>query len=75
MVKNGQYTLDPGEGLGVADQFCEVTPAMLPFLDPYVPAVPLFNAFYLVTLTTQSFEGSLGIDSSGALRTNEFPCP
>jgi hypothetical protein len=73
MVKNGQYTQDPG--VGVADQFCEVTPAMLPFLDPYVPAVPLFNVFYLVTLTTQSFEGSLGIHSSGALRTNDFPCP
>ncbi|MDH3626142.1 MAG: MopE-related protein [Acidobacteriota bacterium] len=69
---SGQYTQRPV--LVYADQFCDVEDTALPFSATYVPAqgVPVF---YLVTLTSPAFEGSLGQDWVGQLRPNFQPCP
>jgi hypothetical protein len=71
LLLNGWYTQGPA--VPQAAQFCGVTPGMLPFVDAALPSTRIY--FYLVTLTTPSYEGSLGHDWLGALRPNDNPCP
>jgi len=71
---SGNYTQDPSRPL--SDRFCGIDPGALPFNDAFVPP-PGSVVYYLIALTNTrgSFEGSLGEDSSGALRFNAFFCP
>ena len=66
------YTQNPA--LPMPEQFCYIDPGDRPFVDSYAP--PSGRAvFYLVTVTSAGFEGSLGQDSEGRLRLSDYPCP
>ncbi len=70
----GIYTQNPQRPL--VEQFCDIPSETLPFSDAFVP--PAGEAtFYLVTFinSRRTFEGTLGEDSSGALRPNDLSCP
>jgi hypothetical protein len=71
---SGIYTQNPERPL--ADQFCGLLPSALPFVDSFDPPAGSL-VFYLVTLTNsrKTFEGSLGEQTSGAIRPNDFFCP
>ena len=65
-----QYTQNPT--LPLADRFCgELTPFKL---DPFIPLVGE-QVFYLVTGVAGGVESSLGVDSDGFERPNDWPCP
>jgi hypothetical protein len=69
----GEYTQNPVVE-PLAERFCELPPASLPFLDTHVP--PAGEAtFYLVTSVITGWESSLGTDSTGADRPADYPCP
>jgi hypothetical protein len=68
----GQYTQSPTSAAG--DQFCGILPQQVPYTDTYVP-VSGKVVFYLVTLTSTGFEGTLGFHTDGTNRLNSFPCP
>jgi hypothetical protein len=69
----GEYTQDPlSEPL--ADIFCALPQATLPFQDTYVPPANE-GVFYLVTVKILSWESVLGTDSSGVIRPNGDLCP
>jgi hypothetical protein len=57
------------------EQFCDIPAASMPFGDAFSPPTAGQVVFYLVTLRGTAFEGTLGQDSSGALRPNDHPCP
>ena len=59
----------------IPERFCDYPAASLPFVDAFAPATPGQVAFYLVTRREAAFKGTLGQDSSGVLRPNDFPCP
>ena len=67
----GLYTQNPETE--DADQFCDIEYDEIPFVDSYLPVTR--GVFYLVTLSTASFEGTLGHASSGLNRPNANPCP
>ncbi len=69
---SGTYTQLPQ--LPIPEQFCEVLPETLPYVDGYRPTTTV-AIIYMVTTVTTAYEGSLGQDSSGSLRANDNPCP
>jgi len=72
-LKNtGTYTQPTG--MAIPEQSCNFAASSLPFGDAYAPPNG-FVAYYLVTLRQIAVEGTLGSDSSGALRPNDNPCP
>jgi hypothetical protein len=60
--------------LPIPERWCGILPEELPFIDGYEPPAEEV-AFYLVTTVAPEFEGSLGQDSSGAIRPNDNYCP
>jgi hypothetical protein len=73
LLQSGEYTQDTiAEPL--ADQFCDLSLASLPFQDIYAP--PTGEAvFYLVTTMIAGWESGLGTDSTGIPRPNGQTCP
>ncbi len=72
-LKNtGNYT-QPTQ-LPIPNQWCQVPATSLPFVDMFEPGTPGTVAYYLVTYRGITYEGSLGNDSLGGLRSNAFPC-
>ena len=72
LMGNGSYTQPVF--LPVPEQFCEVLPEALPYVDSYRPATNA-TIIYMVTTVTAAYEGSLGQTSSGEVRPNDNPCP
>lgn len=73
LKSTGEYTQDPLVE-PMAEQFCNILPAELPFTDSFEPAQGT-AVFYLVTVVIGDWEGPLGTDYSGLLRPNDNPCP
>jgi hypothetical protein len=69
---NGTYTQDPTAPY--VQMTCLIPAASVPWIETFEP-VPTWPVFYLVTVSGRIFEGSLGTDSNGALRSNDNPCP
>ena len=66
------YTQDPTAPF--VETTCRIPPESIPWTETFEP-VQTWPLFYLVTVNSRIFEGSLGTDSNGALRTNDNPCP
>jgi hypothetical protein len=67
----GEYTQDPSS-IPNAGRYCNLTSS--PFDDGFVPVDPEDMVFYLVTANKGGTESSLGQQSSGAERPNDYPC-
>ncbi len=70
LLSGGAYTQDPSS-VPLADRICRTT-----LTSNSAGAVASGQAvFFLTTGSINNIESDLGTDSSGALRTNDSPCP
>lgn len=67
----GEYTQDPS-AVPNSDRYCHITAP--PFNDGFEPSEAGEMVFYLVTANKGGTESSLGQNSSGTERTNDYSC-
>jgi hypothetical protein len=72
LLVEAEYTQDPLEE-PMANRFCGLLSQDLPFSDPHVPPTGTV-VFYVVTVSLNGWEGTLGTDSTGLTRSNDAPC-